>query len=538
MSPSPQELASRLNQSGKQRQKRWVTRTRTGCITCRIRHIKCDETKPSCQRCTSTGRKCDGYQDPRAKQITRRKSKRAQPDGLLQIPSAWSFIGGKPMNHEHFHYFVVVTAPTLTGYFNSGLWSYTLPQISYSYPALWHAITALASLHRDFLEDVAPLAITQDCSTVRVRFALQQHTRSIQSLRELMSKPCLTVHDKMAVLATCIIFICLLSLQGFHSQAMAHVASAMVLCQQWNREFQTHSHASETIASVILLLAQLDSQVRHIFAIQGLTVPWTTEFKLPVTEGCFTSLDEAHVSLEVNVNNRALKLLTSGIDISAPEALAKKEYCLHELYRWNSKLETYIAVSQHETDNTTMNALYLRRLYAKVMLSLDPSKGELAHDDFIDDYAQMLDLANRILESLNTPVTEEFDPGSRPAKQRHFSVESTVTETLFLIGVRCREPTIRGRALELMRLYPRREGMCGTMLALKLGETLAEIEGTACHTAPPGLCSDGTWVCADHRVTKIQCKDVSDRKVAVLMRTAGEEKRGFEGNWFVFHKTW
>ncbi|GKZ74096.1 hypothetical protein AnigIFM50267_011337 [Aspergillus niger] len=479
MSPSPQELASRLNQSGKQRQKRWVTRTRTGCITCRIRHIKCDETKPSCQRCTSTGRKCDGYQDPRAKQITRRKSKTAQPDGLLQMPSAWSFIG-------------VVTAPTLTGYFNSGFWSYTLPQISYSYPALWHAITALASLHRDFLEDVARLAITQDCSTVR----------------------------------------------GFHSQAMAHVASAMVLCQQWNREFQTHSHASETIASVILLLAQLDSQVRHIFAIQGLTVPWTTEFKLPVTEGCFMSLDEAHVSLEVNVNNSALQLLTSGIDISAPEALAKKEYCLHELYRWNSKLETYIAVSQHETDNTAVNALYLRSLYAKVMLSLDPSKGELAHDDFIDDYAQLLDLANRILESLNTPVTEEFDPGSRNAKQRHFSVESTVTETLFLIGVRCREPTIRGRALELMRLYPRREGMCGTMLALKLGETLAEIEGTACQNAPPGLCSDGPWVCADHRVTKIQCKDVSDRKVAVLMRTAGEEKRGFEGNWFVFHKAW
>lgn len=27
----------------------------------RIRRIKCDEAKPSCQRCTSTGRKCDGY---------------------------------------------------------------------------------------------------------------------------------------------------------------------------------------------------------------------------------------------------------------------------------------------------------------------------------------------------------------------------------------------------------------------------------------------------------------------------------------------
>lgn len=36
-------------------------KVRTGCITCKIRHKKCDETKPACRRCTSTGRKCDGY---------------------------------------------------------------------------------------------------------------------------------------------------------------------------------------------------------------------------------------------------------------------------------------------------------------------------------------------------------------------------------------------------------------------------------------------------------------------------------------------
>ena len=28
---------------------------------CRIRHVKCDETKPSCRKCSSTGRVCDGY---------------------------------------------------------------------------------------------------------------------------------------------------------------------------------------------------------------------------------------------------------------------------------------------------------------------------------------------------------------------------------------------------------------------------------------------------------------------------------------------
>jgi hypothetical protein len=33
-------------------------RTRTGCITCRKRHLKCDEQKPTCNLCTKSGRTC------------------------------------------------------------------------------------------------------------------------------------------------------------------------------------------------------------------------------------------------------------------------------------------------------------------------------------------------------------------------------------------------------------------------------------------------------------------------------------------------
>ncbi|OAR00516.1 hypothetical protein LLEC1_00844 [Akanthomyces lecanii] len=56
--------------TGPPRQKRWATKTRTGCITCRfvnppsvprIRRVKCDEAKPMCNRCMTSGRMCDGY---------------------------------------------------------------------------------------------------------------------------------------------------------------------------------------------------------------------------------------------------------------------------------------------------------------------------------------------------------------------------------------------------------------------------------------------------------------------------------------------
>ena len=41
------------------------TRARTGCLTCRQRRIKCDETKPDCQRCQKANIVCEGYQSKR-----------------------------------------------------------------------------------------------------------------------------------------------------------------------------------------------------------------------------------------------------------------------------------------------------------------------------------------------------------------------------------------------------------------------------------------------------------------------------------------
>lgn len=38
--------------------------SRTSCVTCMTRRVKCDELKPECMRCTSTGRKCEGYTLP------------------------------------------------------------------------------------------------------------------------------------------------------------------------------------------------------------------------------------------------------------------------------------------------------------------------------------------------------------------------------------------------------------------------------------------------------------------------------------------
>jgi len=41
-----------------QRKRPKYTRSKTGCLTCRVKKIKCDETKPDCMRCTHGQRDC------------------------------------------------------------------------------------------------------------------------------------------------------------------------------------------------------------------------------------------------------------------------------------------------------------------------------------------------------------------------------------------------------------------------------------------------------------------------------------------------
>ncbi|KAK2060751.1 hypothetical protein LY76DRAFT_540378 [Colletotrichum caudatum] len=37
------------------------SRSRSGCVTCKAKHLKCDETRPACQQCTRKGIKCGGF---------------------------------------------------------------------------------------------------------------------------------------------------------------------------------------------------------------------------------------------------------------------------------------------------------------------------------------------------------------------------------------------------------------------------------------------------------------------------------------------
>ncbi|KAH7032643.1 uncharacterized protein B0I36DRAFT_99359 [Microdochium trichocladiopsis] len=54
-------------------------KVRTGCVTCKSRHVKCDEGKPTCEQCARLSLKCGGYPPPKVKKAISRAERLLLP---------------------------------------------------------------------------------------------------------------------------------------------------------------------------------------------------------------------------------------------------------------------------------------------------------------------------------------------------------------------------------------------------------------------------------------------------------------------------
>ncbi|KAJ7772597.1 hypothetical protein DFH07DRAFT_166098 [Mycena maculata] len=91
--PSPQlhhgshsHQVSQPRQETTTRKRPKYTRSKTGCLTCRVKKIKCDEAKPSCMRCSHGQRDCTWPEGVPARK--RAASVKESPDGAPSTASS------------------------------------------------------------------------------------------------------------------------------------------------------------------------------------------------------------------------------------------------------------------------------------------------------------------------------------------------------------------------------------------------------------------------------------------------------------------
>ncbi|KAJ0162811.1 putative transcriptional regulatory protein C15D4.02 [Colletotrichum tanaceti] len=195
-------------------------KARTGCITCKIRKVKCDETKPSCNRCIATGRHCDGYQPPGGPSARNRLELRHyyhQPHHQA-FPGAVDHGEGRALQ-----YFCQEAGPYLSGAVNPEFWPRLVMQFAVFDPATRHSVIAISSLaeRMRYWDDRA-----EDLRLRDEIFALRHYNVAIRHLTTGATTTTTTVVEaelrRPAVLLVCLLFTAIETLQSKQTAAIKH----------------------------------------------------------------------------------------------------------------------------------------------------------------------------------------------------------------------------------------------------------------------------------------------------------------------------
>lgn len=214
-------------------------KTRTGCSTCKIRRVKCDEAKPECNRCTSTGRKCDGYEIPPRRNRALAVQTASSPQPCLEVAR------GTQDELRALEFFHVRTAPGLSSYFDADFWTRLVFQISSAEPSIRHAMVAVGALHLQREKGTVTLSMDEKAlqhdplaTSMPVRkltqvhenpFALVQYNKAIAHLAKRLQDP--TAATEITLLA-CILFVCIEFLRGEAELAINHFKGGMSIAIQ------------------------------------------------------------------------------------------------------------------------------------------------------------------------------------------------------------------------------------------------------------------------------------------------------------------
>ncbi|OGM48393.1 hypothetical protein ABOM_003401 [Aspergillus bombycis] len=389
----------------------------------------------SCQKCLSTGRLCDGYED-----IENLHDELAAY-ALSQVPSTWDFLSQDVGENENFFFFRSFTTFTLAGFFDTGFWSHRLLQASHHYPALRHGMAALACIHREYATDSTPSTQSRIGESRNMEFALRQTNKSIQSLLRLLSEPVLNNEDQMVVLATCILYTCICSLQGRQYQAFMHINNGLKLFHQWavGQKLRSQPEAWKGADMLLLAFIRLDSQVRPYLLGQTASLGWNNNQIAPSpTTAPFTSLLEAYVSLEA-LFNRIMRFFL-GQDTQDPCVQSKtveKEMYLRLLHDWDISLASLLSTAPQSDEGRALDLLSVRRRFTKLLLCADSTQSELAPDACLDDCINMIESITRILEDSKQRALRRYEHAEQ-ATSVNFSLETGIVEPLFWVGVKCR----------------------------------------------------------------------------------------------------
>lgn len=492
--------------------------------------MKCDEEKPYCRRCISTGRKCDGYINaplPRkglgpsanAKARLQATSQSPSPPPLVPHPSELTFANDR--ESQCFDFFRHCTVPQTNLYVDSNFWARDILQAPAAEPAIKHGVLALAALHRH---------VDSGAESER-QFAMQHYAQAVSLVGSRLKQQQQDGLDLNFLLISVVIFHCFENQMGNRKAAALHLKAASNLASESRgTERGESSRAMRSQPGIDRVLRTMRRLDVHDLTNSDANAPyewesdWIPAQGLPDLPAQIEDFDEARDTLMVlfkraNHLTAADFIRSVGQDpgIGLAELARIRDRTLTDLSQW---LESYRQLRDPESaarppgPHVSIIIDAYHRI-AVMKLTVLATQQEITWDVFVPQCSTLVESFARLLDEPTLAEQMDVQP---------FVYDLGIIAPLFWIAFKCRHPVIRRQAISLLSRAPRQEGSWDSSSAAAVTHAVVTYEEAGLRDV-----SEAQDIPERQRVHHVQPrKDHERRTIECLFLT---KSSGLQGPW-------
>ena len=450
--------------------------------------MKCDEEKPACLNCRSTGRTCDGYA------VEEQKSTGLVPlaSSIVKNPSLWTLTDFERRGLEYFHHAVGLQ---LTKSLNLTASYQLILQTTHSHDTIRHATVALGLLGERLMRNQM-LTFGHLEREPSYEYAQLQYTKALQQLRGTLGK---TQEPPVElILLSCFLFTIFEFFQGNDVASMTHLRSGLNILRRYFDVTQN----DPLIIDFFRIFSIMDSQATRWLSLPSFQSPLLLSEDMaqdpPAKYEYFDTLREAADSLTFQLDRA--QMFRHSIHRDAwetfkgqipPNIWMDRERLLIQLRKWpiaTDCLESRLPSSPEATMRIAiMKMNYLSTLVILSTFLQQDSREQLVI--FTPAFAQILTLAKAVLH----PATQanrlrllqsvaDISREDSADSMALFSFVAGAIQPLYFTATQCQDPAMCVEALQLLRQEPWKEGAwdseaLGRIAARKLEIRLQEEAG-------------------------------------------------------------
>lgn len=417
-------------------------KTRTGCVTCKARRVKCGEERPICHNCRNLDRTCHYRPTPQSyRQASSEEHEELDRKGPTPLPElSLSPIERTPETTQ-LQQFCMSTS--LAVFKNLGrpfetFWTSAVPKLSVSEACVAHIMVALAARQR---------------ASFYVSNAVERpHLIKVYHKHYLDALALLSGHDGTkpeVILLCCLMFISMENVTDTVSNSFLHLRSGLEVLREWKNN-QKSPLLSRTGSTNELIAQTLEPMFARFEAAVSPSIyrdyrerpPSTLLWPMPELPEIFENLATARGTL-YEIAQWTFSQGHHQMIFHKPQSqefLNTLETCM----RWRNVLEKWISDHPREarTYKTSILALETNHQLLVLLIKCTTLPNEL-----------LWGVYSSILEDMlrNIEFIDKEGPQDVPQRRMKMSLLPRMMPALFTVATICRKRELRKRAVELIQ---------------------------------------------------------------------------------------